>query len=80
MRKSIDRGSFRTYGWDGLIQILLIGNSIVMLTPIIIMFFSAFKTNAQIFQSPSPFPISPMSKASFGYGTRRTSCSIWSIR
>ncbi len=56
MRKGIDRGSFRTYGWDGLIQILLIGNSIVMLTPIVIMFFSAFKTNAQIFQSPFSIP------------------------
>jgi len=56
MMKAIDRGSFRTYGWDGLIQILLIGNSIVMLTPIIIMFFSAFKTNAQIFQSPFSIP------------------------
>lgn len=56
MRKGIDRGSFRTSGWDGLIQILLIGNSIVMLTPIVIMFFSAFKTNAQIFQSPFSIP------------------------
>ncbi|WP_113260971.1 carbohydrate ABC transporter permease [Agrobacterium cavarae] len=56
MRKGIDRGSFRTYGWDSLIQILLIGNSIVMLTPIVIMFFSAFKTNAQIFQSPFSIP------------------------
>ncbi len=56
MRKGIDRGSFRTYGWDGLIQILLIGNSIVMLTPIVIMVFSAFKTNAQIFQSPFSIP------------------------
>ena len=56
MRKGIDRGSFRTFGWDGLIQILLIGNSIVMLTPIVIMFFSAFKTNAQIFQSPFSIP------------------------
>ena len=56
MRKKFDGGSFRTYGWDGLIQILLIGNSIVMLTPIVIMFFSAFKTNAQIFQSPFSIP------------------------
>lgn len=56
MRTVLDRGSFRTYGWDGLIQILLIGNSIVMLTPIVIMVFSAFKTNAQIFQSPFSIP------------------------
>jgi raffinose/stachyose/melibiose transport system permease protein len=56
MRKVIDRNSFRTYGWDSLIQILLFGNSIVMLTPIVIMVFSAFKTNAQIFQSPFSIP------------------------
>lgn len=47
---------FRVFGWDGLIQILLIGNSILMLTPIVIMIFSAFKTNAQIFQSPFSIP------------------------
>lgn len=56
MKKTIDSGSFRTFGWDGLIQILLIGNSIVMLAPIVIMVFSAFKTNAQIFQSPFSIP------------------------
>lgn len=56
MRKSIDNGGLRTLGWDGLIQILLIGNSIVMLAPIVIMVFSAFKTNAQIFQSPFSIP------------------------
>lgn len=48
--------TFRTFGWDGLIQIILIGNSIVMLLPIVIMVFSAFKTNAQIFQSPFTLP------------------------
>lgn len=56
MRKSVDSSTLRTFGWDGLIQILLIGNSIVMLAPIIIMVFSAFKTNAQIFQSPFSIP------------------------
>ncbi len=56
MKKSIDNGGLRTLGWDGLIQILLIGNSIVMLAPIVIMVFSAFKTNAQIFQSPFSIP------------------------
>ena len=56
MRKSVESSTFRTFGWDGLIQILLIGNSIVMLAPIVIMVFSAFKTNAQIFQSPFSIP------------------------
>lgn len=56
MRKSVDSSTLRTFGWDGLIQILLIGNSIVMLAPIVIMVFSAFKTNAQIFQSPFSIP------------------------
>jgi raffinose/stachyose/melibiose transport system permease protein len=49
-------GSFLAFGRDGLIQIILIGNSIVMLAPIIIMVISAFKTNAQIFQSPFSLP------------------------
>lgn len=48
--------TFRTFGWDGLIQIILIGNSIIMLAPIVIMVFSAFKTNAQIFRSPFGLP------------------------
>ncbi|MGE6738663.1 carbohydrate ABC transporter permease [Allorhizobium pseudoryzae] len=56
MRKTSDTGGLRTLGWDGLIQILLIGNSVVMLAPIVIMVFSAFKTNAQIFQSPFSIP------------------------
>jgi raffinose/stachyose/melibiose transport system permease protein len=56
VRKTSDTGGLRTLGWDGLIQILLIGNSVVMLAPIVIMVFSAFKTNAQIFQSPFSIP------------------------
>ncbi len=56
MKNASDSSTFRTFGWDGLIQILLIGNSIVMLAPIAIMVFSAFKTNAQIFQSPFSIP------------------------
>ncbi|TRL40381.1 carbohydrate ABC transporter permease [Rhizobium straminoryzae] len=55
IRESRSR-TLRTFGWDGLIQIVLIGNSIVMLAPIAIMVFSAFKTNAQIFQSPFSLP------------------------
>ena len=55
IRESRSR-TLRTFGWVGLIQIVLIGNSIVMLAPIAIMVFSAFKTNAQIFQSPFSLP------------------------
>ncbi|MCO5732392.1 carbohydrate ABC transporter permease [Rhizobium sp. SSA_523] len=56
MRSDSRSHTFRTFGWDGLIQIILIGNSIVMLAPIVIMIFSAFKTNAQIFRSPFSLP------------------------
>lgn len=45
-----------TLGKDGLIQIILILNTVVMLAPIVIMLFAAFKTNAQIFQSPFGLP------------------------
>jgi raffinose/stachyose/melibiose transport system permease protein len=50
------RGIFQMLGRDGLIQIILILNTIVMLGPLVIMFFAAFKTNAQIFQSPFSVP------------------------
>ncbi|CAN7379537.1 carbohydrate ABC transporter permease [Neorhizobium sp. LjRoot104] len=50
------RGMLATLGKDGLIQIILILNTVVMLAPIIIMLFAAFKTNAQIFQSPFGIP------------------------
>ncbi|WP_117190378.1 carbohydrate ABC transporter permease [Rhizobium terrae] len=50
------RGILQTLGRDGLIQIILILNTIVMLGPLVIMFFAAFKTNAQIFQSPFSIP------------------------
>ncbi len=80
MRKSVESSTFRTFGWDGLIQILLIGNSIVMLAPIVIMVFSAFKTNAQISSRRSQFQTSPMCKAFCGSGTRRIFCSTWAIR
>jgi raffinose/stachyose/melibiose transport system permease protein len=49
-------GLLARLGKDGLIQIILIANSFVMLAPIVIMVFSAFKTNAQIFQSPFSLP------------------------
>jgi raffinose/stachyose/melibiose transport system permease protein len=50
------RGMLATLGKDGLIQIILILNTVVMLAPIVIMLFAAFKTNTQIFQSPFGFP------------------------
>ncbi|CDN54646.1 ABC-type sugar transport system, permease component [Neorhizobium galegae bv. officinalis bv. officinalis str. HAMBI 1141] len=50
------RGMLATLGKDGLIQIILILNTVVMLAPIVIMLFAAFKTNAQIFQSPFGIP------------------------
>jgi raffinose/stachyose/melibiose transport system permease protein len=50
------RGILAALGKDGLIQVILILNTAVMLAPIIIMLFAAFKTNAQIFQSPFGIP------------------------
>lgn len=50
------RGILGTLGRDGLLQIILIANTIIMLAPIIIMVFSAFKTTPQIFQSPFALP------------------------
>jgi len=50
------RGLMQTLGRDGLIQIILILNTIIMLVPIIIMVFSAFKTSPQIFQGPFALP------------------------
>src|SRR5690606_5572435 len=41
---------------DLLIQLLLILNTFVMLAPIVIMVFSAFKSNVEIFQSPFALP------------------------
>jgi raffinose/stachyose/melibiose transport system permease protein len=55
-RDTFDRGLLATLGRDGLIQIILIANSVIMLGPIVIMIFSAFKTNAQIFQTPFAVP------------------------
>ena len=50
------KGLLGTLGRDGLLQIILIANTIIMLAPIIIMVFSAFKTTPQIFQSPFSIP------------------------
>lgn len=50
------RGILGALGRDGLLQIILIANTIIMLAPILIMVFSAFKTTPQIFQSPFSIP------------------------
>jgi raffinose/stachyose/melibiose transport system permease protein len=50
------RGLLGTLGRDGLLQIILVANTIIMLAPIVIMVFSAFKTTPQIFQSPFSIP------------------------
>lgn len=54
---SYERGGLLArLGRDGLIQIILIANSVLMLAPIIIMLFSAFKTNMEIFRAPFAVP------------------------
>lgn len=50
------KGLLGALGRDGLLQIILIANTIIMLAPIVIMIFSAFKTTPQIFQSPFGIP------------------------
>ncbi|MCB1970275.1 MAG: carbohydrate ABC transporter permease [Geminicoccaceae bacterium] len=50
------KGLFATLGRDGLMQVILIANTFVMLFPVIIMIFSAFKTNVEIFQNPFSIP------------------------
>ncbi len=50
------KGMLGALGRDGLLQIILIANTIIMLAPILIMVFSAFKTTPQIFQSPFSIP------------------------
>jgi raffinose/stachyose/melibiose transport system permease protein len=52
-----DRGGLlATLGRDGLIQVILVANTFIMLAPIVIMMFSAFKTTPQIFASPFGIP------------------------
>jgi raffinose/stachyose/melibiose transport system permease protein len=50
------KGLIGTLGRDGLIQIILVTSSIVMLAPIIIMIFSAFKSTPEIFKAPFGLP------------------------
>lgn len=50
------KGLLGTLGRDGLLQVILIANTIIMLAPIVIMIFSAFKTTPQIFASPFSIP------------------------
>ncbi|TCT39905.1 carbohydrate ABC transporter permease [Martelella mediterranea] len=46
----------RTFGRDGLLQIFLIANSFIMIAPIVIMVFSAFKPTMTIFRHPFSLP------------------------
>ncbi|WDR02912.1 carbohydrate ABC transporter permease [Devosia algicola] len=50
------KGIIGTLGRDGLLQIILVANTFIMLAPIIIMIFSAFKSNMEIFQAPFALP------------------------
>jgi raffinose/stachyose/melibiose transport system permease protein len=50
------KGLIGTLGRDGLIQIILVGSTVVMLAPIVIMIFSAFKSTPEIFKSPFGLP------------------------
>ena len=50
------KGLIGTLGRDGLIQIILIGSTVVMLAPIVIMIFSAFKSTPEIFKAPFGIP------------------------
>lgn len=50
------KGLIGTLGRDGLIQIILVTSTVVMLAPIIIMIFSAFKSTPEIFKSPFGLP------------------------
>ena len=50
------KGLFATLGRDGMLQIILIANTVLMLAPIVIMVFSAFKTTPEIFKSPFGIP------------------------
>jgi raffinose/stachyose/melibiose transport system permease protein len=46
----------RSAGRDALLQVLLVANSILMLYPILVMLFSGFRTNAELFASPFGLP------------------------
>lgn len=43
-------------GRDGLLQIILVANTVLMLFPIVIMVFSGFKSSAEIFNNPFAIP------------------------
>lgn len=50
------RGIIGTLGRDGLLQLLLVANTFLMLFPIVIMVFSAFKPTNDIFRQPFAVP------------------------
>ena len=57
MQSTYDKpGLLGTYGRDGLMQIILIANTVLMLFPVAIMIMSGFKSNIEIFQQPFAIP------------------------
>ena len=50
------RGILGTLGRDGLLQIILVANTVLMLAPIGIMLISGFKTQSEIFTQPFALP------------------------
>lgn len=51
-----EKGLLAVFGRDGLLQIILIANTVVMLFPVVIMIFSGFKSNMEIYQNPFSIP------------------------
>lgn len=51
-----NRSILGTLGRDGLLQIVLVANTILMLFPVAIMIFSGFKSNIEIFNNPFAIP------------------------
>ncbi|MCD7061371.1 carbohydrate ABC transporter permease [Pelagibacterium xiamenense] len=51
-----NKGILSTLGRDGLLQVILIANTVLMLFPVVIMVFSGFKSNMEIFNNPFAVP------------------------
>lgn len=51
-----NKGIMASLGRDGLMQIILVANTILMLFPVVIMIFSGFKSNQEIFNNPFAIP------------------------
>ncbi|WP_274426024.1 carbohydrate ABC transporter permease [Chelativorans sp. YIM 93263] len=51
-----NKGILGTLGREGLLQIILVANTALMLFPVVIMIFSGFKSNMEIFNQPFAIP------------------------